>query len=291
MEDRVTIYRAIPCLLFIKIITVTMNRFYSYLALSGFFMLNIIVFALPAEANISVLNGLTHEYVTSVGSTIEGTIDIKNYSETSQYVKIYQTDYRFNFQGEVFYDEPGKLDRSNAGWIELSADYISVNAGEILSYKYKITVPDDSLMGSYWSVIMVEGVQEPDTTLENKLVSIQSVVRYGIQVITQIEDTGTMNLEFLDIQLLQEEVQYILQVDLENTGERFLRPFLKLELFDETGESRGVFESEKRKTYPGTSVRLTIPLSDLEMGKYQSLLVAETGEDEVFGVNLELEIK
>ncbi len=250
-----------------------------------------IFFPLSITAGISVENGLTHEFTVSPGNGYTGEIDITNYGDKDQYVKIYQKDYLFNYKGESFYEEPGSIARSNAGWIDINATYIKVPAHENINVRYEIKVPDDSLTGSYWSVIMVESVNEIDTSNLSKGVNIRTVIRYAVQIITDIENTGVRKLEFMATDLIKEDTVRYLQVDIQNPGERYFRPVLKLELFDDGGNSAGVFEAGPRKIYPGTSVRMKIILNDVAPGHYQGLLVADTGEDEVFGVNISVEIK
>ena len=138
---------------------------------------------------------------------------------------------------------------------------------------------------------MVEGINDIDTSKLSRGVNIQTVIRYAIQIITNVNNSGKRKLEFLAADLVKEDSVRYLQVDLINSGERYLRPVLKLELFDDSGTSVGVFNSEPRKTYPGTSVRIKVYIKNVPQGTYQALLVADPGEDEVFGVNLTLEIK
>lgn len=251
----------------------------------------VLVFPASLYAGISVENGLTHEFEVNPGNSYGGEIEIANYGDHDQYVKIYQKDFLFNENGESFYLEPGSVKRSNAHWIDIDASYIKIPAQRTIIVKYEIKVPDDTLTGSYWSLIMVEGVNNIDTGMLSKGVNVNTVIRYGIQIITSIGNTGSRKLKFLSTELIKEDTVRYLKVDIQNLGERYLRPVLKLELFDNEGKSIGVFQSGRRKIYPGTSVRMKIILTDVAPGKYQALLIADSDEDEVFGVNITLEIK
>ena len=71
---------------------------------------------------------------------------------------------------------------------------------------------------------------------------IRQVIRYGIHMVTHIGDTGVRRLEFLKTRLLREGERKILQVDIENIGERLLKSFLWAELYDEEGSHIGRFE-------------------------------------------------
>jgi len=83
----------------------------------------------------------------------------------------------------------------------------------------------------------------------------------------------------------------VLYVAVENPGERILRPKMNLELFDESGNSVGIINSDPRKAFPGTSVMSTLTLEGIKPGNYNGVLVADCGEDRLYGTNLTLEIE
>ncbi len=245
-----------------------------------------------AFAEISIENGLSHEFKVSPAGNYSGNIIIANYGNKDQYAKIYQKDYLFNYKGQSFYDTPGSLKRSNAKWIDLNATYVKVPAHGKIDVQYEIKVPHDSLVGSYWSVIMVEGVNGGiDTSKLSKGVNIQTVFRYAIQVITNVDNTGKRELKFLHAKLIRKDSVRYLQVDIQNPGETYLQPVLKLKLFNDSGQPAGIFKSLPRKIYPGTSTRISLPLKNILPGHYQALLVADPGGNKVFGINLSLEFK
>ena len=103
-------------------------------------------------------------------------------------------------------------------------------------------------------------------------------------MITNISNTGTRKLKFLTTKLLKENAEKrILQLDIENIGERLLRPLLWTELYDEKGNYVGRFEGGQLRTYPGTSVRFGFDLSHMPKGIYKVLIVADCGGDDLFG--------
>ena len=51
------------------------------------------------------------------------------------------------------------------------------------------------------------------------------------------------------------------------------------------------FDGERARVYPGTSVRRAIDLSRVPAGGYKALLVADAGEDNVYGATYTLEIE
>ena len=69
------------------------------------------------------------------------------------------------------------------------------------------------------------------------------------------------------------------------------KPDVTIELFDLNGLTMGVFSGLKKKIYPTTSTRYKIGLEGISAGKYTALLLADCGEEDVFGMNLDLAIK
>ena len=244
----------------------------------------------PLIGGVAVLNGLSHIYQSNSGELVKGWIEIQNSEATDQAVKIYQRDYLFNHTGETLYNDPNSHARSNASWIDLSTQYLILKPKEKTIIPFEIQIPwRDSLIGTYWSVIMVEGIDVVDSSKISKGIHVRTALRYAIQIINTIR-SGKPQLDFVDVALAKESGERFLKVDISNSGQRYLRPELILELFDATGNSIGVFKSKKRKTFPGTSVRMHIPLNEVKSGAYKAVLLADCGEEDVFGLNLTLEM-
>lgn len=251
------------------------------------------LFISPSKANagVVVVNGLSHIEEVVPGGVYRGIIELQNTAKGTQAVKFYQKDYRFNSAGETFYNPPGDHARSNAEWIDFSPAYLTLKASEKASVSYEIHVPaNESLYGTYWSVIMVEGMSPLEDTTINKGISINTQVRYAVQISTSIGKTGTKNLLFSQAGLRREEGKQFLTVDIENPADCLLVPQVSVELFDREGKSAGVFYSEKKKLYPGTSVRFWLPMEGVAPGSYQALLLADCSDETVFGVNVKVAI-
>ena len=247
-----------------------------------------------AESRVAIVGGLTHVRVVTAGETYSGVILLRNIGEEPEEVKVYQADYLFFSDGRNVYGEPGKSPRSNANWITLGPKSAMIPGNEILTVHYTINVPDNEMLtGTYWSMFMVEGIPKgsPEASQPEKAepsFGIKQVFRYGIQMVTHIGDTGSRKLKFLKTKVLREDEKRILQVDIENRGERWLRPFLWAELYDEKGSYIGRFEAGRLRTYPDTSVRFRVDLSQVPKGHYKALVVADCGGDAVFGATYTL---
>lgn len=251
-----------------------------------------LAFSIPGviSAGISVEGGLTREKTAGRGETYQGVITIKNQGDTPQELKIYQSDYRFTCEGVTSYGNPGEDPRSNAGWIAFSPGRFSVPPQERATLNYTVIVPDDeALLGTYWSMLMIECIPEssPEASGAQKernfSLGITQVMRYAVQMITHLGETGEKKIRFLQTKILKDGSSRILQVDMENIGERLLRPRLWCELYHEDGTSPGRFQGEQYRIFPNTSKRFTIDISSVSTGSYQALVVADCGENDLFG--------
>jgi hypothetical protein len=248
------------------------------------------------KAEIGVVNGLTHEKAVLPGDTISGLILLKNTGLEPEEVRLYQTDFFFTFDGKKFYNDPGKLDRSNSGWISYNPSRLTIAPQATREVKFTVRVPQDkSLLGTYWSIIMVENIprippEREDRTEKDIQFGIQQVMRYGVQVVTHIADSGERNIKFINTDLVRQGEKTFLVVDVENTGERWLRPVLWLDLYDGQGQHAGKFKGDKWRIYPGTSVRYSVDISSVVKGKYTALIVIDNNDDYVFGAQYNLNL-
>jgi hypothetical protein len=144
--------------------------------------------------------------------------------------------------------------------------------------------------------VIVEPISEgsPESIRSEKgkaTMGIRTVIRHAIQIVTNINNTGTSRIRFLNKRLISENGRRILEIDIENTGERWLSPFVWAELFNEQGRSIGKFEGTRFRIYPGCSVRQRIDLTDVPKGRYKALIVADNGDENIFGARLDLGVE
>lgn len=253
-------------------------------------------FADTAVAGISVLGGLTREATLDPGETHEGTIQLLNNSEEEAQVTIFQTDYVFYSDGSTLYNEPSTNSRSNAGWISFSPPRMTIPPGATVSVYYKITVPQKpDLRGTYWSVLMIEPLASAGRPVvqekEGKItLGVQTVIRYAVQMITNIGETGESNIKLVSNKLINLDGKRMLRTEIENTGERWLRPSVWLELYSESGQYTGRFKSDSKRIFPDCSVSHHLDLSDVPNGRYTALFIVDNGDDRVFGASFEMRL-
>ncbi len=252
------------------------------------------------SAQVSVIGDLSQDKDARPGETYTGAIVVRNDTNEPQEAKVYQTDYSFQFDGTNNYGEPGTLPRSNARWIAFSPSYLTIPPLGTMAVNYSVSVPADSpdhtLVGTYWSMLMVEGIQKgsAESSLPRKdkkaQMGIMQTIRYGIQIATSIAGTGTKKIEFIGARIVtQQDGKKVLQLDIRNTGEIGMRPEVYAELFNAQGASIGKFAGVRYRIYPGTSVRQNIDVSSVGKGTYKALVVVDAGGDDVFGAQYTLE--
>ncbi|WP_236978682.1 hypothetical protein [Membranihabitans maritimus] len=231
------------------------------------FTLLIILIPIISQGKIVVVNGLTHTFNLAGEDQSKGVIQLKNIGNESKSVLIYQTDYSFNYKGETRYGEPGSLDRSNAGWLNITPVSVTLEPKEEKQVNFSIEVPGDvELIGTYWSAIMVEPSDLLDEGQNRNGVRIRTVFRYAIQVITNINGTGKPDLDFIDVNLRNSGEESHLDIDVINKGNGFINAIMNVEIFDQQGSSIGVFSSKRLRTLPSTSKRYRVDIPKLERG-------------------------
>ena len=250
------------------------------------------IFSSSAFAAIIILNGLSHKFKIEGGEIYKGVIEISNTENVSQTVKLYQTDYTFSSNGNTEYGTPGTTKRSNALWLEIGESFFTLGPLEKRIINFQLLVPKmDTLSGTYWSVIMVEGVAPPDTTAPTGQFTINTVTRYGIQIIATAGNEGKRELKFNDTKIEYKENKKLLIADIANTGDFMFETLLICELYDAAGQKLKLKTAYRKKLYPNTSALFEIDLTGIPNGKYNTLLLADCEDDEAFGIQTQLEIK
>jgi len=253
--------------------------------------------AVGGMAQVGIVGALTHEYSAVPGNSYEGSIEVNNPGEEEQEIKVYQTDYIFYADGTVVYGNPGDLPRSNARWITLSPKQVIIPPKETIAVHFTIQAPDDeTLKGTYWSVIMLEPIAKgsPESSSPGSSrpsITVVEVLRYAIQVVTNFGESGTRSIKFGQMRLTAEDGRRSLSVDVENTGERWLRGGLWIDLYDSDGKYVGKYEGTRKRMYPQTSARYSVDLVGLANGSYKALIIVDCGGDDVFGINVNLVLK
>jgi hypothetical protein len=246
--------------------------------------------AASASAQISVVGSSVVENTSSPGERYEGSVLVRNASTVAQSVRVYQSDYTFFADGTSHFDAPGTSARSNAQWIKPSVSTLVIPPSSDVAVTYVVTVPAaDSLRGTYWSALMIEGEVTPPAITSGRQIGLGAVVRYAVQLATHLQATGSHKVRLGNQRLVVDSSgARSLELDVANIGERAYRPALWVELYDATGAQRAKVQQQRGLLYPGTSLRQHFAFGDLAPGSYKAVVFADTGDDEVLAAQYKL---
>lgn len=240
-------------------------------------------------AGIVVLNGLTHIHDAARGTTISGKIKVQNNGKKEAKFLIYQEDLAFPCDKNTV-EKDSVNARSLTKWLRTNVEEKTLQSNEVYDITYSFTIPQDLKQdGSYWSAIMIEGIDPIKENLEGG-VKIDTKVRYAIQVITNVGVIQSSKMTFENIGFLQKDsTTQSLNVKLKNNGIFLSKTKLSLEIYDDSGKKLKTIESTSKKMYPEKCNDFEIFIKDLPKGTYNGVVIADNGK-ELYGANVSLEI-
>lgn len=242
-------------------------------------------------ASIVVVNGLSHEHTLTGTQKAQGNVVIRNTGEKIKRAKVYKTDVYHYCTGETNFDEAVNRDRCSAKWTTISDNELILQPGQTFTLTYALNPPESlEKSGSYWAVIMVEEMEDLDTTLPNAGVKVNALVRYAIQIIGNYEKEAIKQLDILDVSLDTSKGYNQVKVSIQNPGNILMKPIMILEIYDTDGSQIARKEIPYQKIYPGFCKLFEIPITDVPSGKYEAILVADCGDENIYGLKLELEV-
>jgi hypothetical protein len=225
---------------------------------------------------IIVQDDMTKIYDVSIGESVGGTILLHNPSDASITIRVTQADFLYNAQNEHFFLEPGKYMRSNADWIRVSGSF-TVGARQSLHLPFTMSIPHTAtLEGSYWSVLLLEQDTGYATQSEQDLIFS---FRYNIQIISNIRNTGHVDLAFLDMFWIRDRVS----INMRNTGTRWFDATIKIDIYDHEANFIASYVSGGNRIYPDLEKNISIPFTPLPLGEYYAIIVADCGANQIFG--------
>jgi hypothetical protein len=245
----------------------------------------------PLRAQIAVMGSTVEERTAAPGETYAGTIIIRNLTRQTQPVRIYQSDYTFQADGTSHFDAPGTVARSNAMWITPSTKLVLIPPEGDMTVSYTVGVPAiDTMRGTFWSTIMIEGAVNAPGPAQSKQVSLGTVTRYAVQVATHLAGgAGKTSVSFANQRTrVETDGKIALELEVTNDGESAHRPLLWVELYDSKGAMLAKREQQRGLLYPGTSLKQTFLLGKLPPGDYKAAVFADAGDDLTFAAQYKL---
>jgi len=240
-----------------------------------FLVVVLLAFVGLLSASFVVLDDLVKMYNSSIGESMTGTIHVFNPQSTAVRIRISQADFTYNANEENFFLEPGKYHRSNADWIRFMRIH-TIPANQSVHVPFTISVPNRrALEGSYWSVLIIE----EDVELIPRPDEILVAMRYVIQVINTIDNTGRLDMTFRDVVFGHEGLSMILQ----NTGTVLINAVIRIDIFDTNTELVGRYTFTENRVYPELERRFRFPIEALGRGNYYAIIVVDCGNNRIFG--------
>jgi hypothetical protein len=190
-------------------------------------------------------------------------------------VRVSQADFTYNANEENFFLEPGKYHRSNADWIRFTRVH-TIPANQSLFIPFSITVPNQrQLEGSYWSVFVIE----EDIELIPRPDELMVALRYVIQIINTIDNTGKLDLAFKDVVFSHDSLSMILQ----NTGTVLINAVVRIDIFDANTDLVARYTFDGNRVYPELERRFRFSIQELRRGNYYAIIIVDCGDNRMFG--------
>lgn len=234
-------------------------------------------------AQIAVRTATIQEHDVTRGETYTGAVTVENLTDKPAHVRLYLTDYEFTADSGARFSPPGSLARSNAKWVVVSGSELVIPARGTAPASYTVHVPAvDTLAGTYWTVLMVESIPDPQREPGRNEIAISTVLRYAVQIVSHA-GTSDRSFRILDPKVTtNDDGTSTLQFDLHNDGRRGTTVRVRAELYDDSATKRGQFDQARGLLYPGTSVRQQFALGKLPSGRYKVLVTLDAGDDALF---------
>jgi len=249
-----------------------------------------------ASGGLLVLGSLLRTYALKPGDEVEAEILVQNVSAETQIARLYPTDYRRTEAGTLSFPEAGSLPRSNSRWVVGIPQEHVIPAGATVPVSFLVRVPADlSDMGTYWSVIMVQGfpLDDREAPAEMGRVMVREAFRTAVRVVTEVSTPGVpvvTSLRFADRALVMGENGAELHLAIENDGPSILRLSLWAEVLDLSGRVVGRLPAPGLALLPGEVGLRRMDLAELSPGRYEVLVVADGQGQDVFGARYQVEI-
>lgn len=242
-----------------------------------------VLLGLASAQSFNVSSPLVESFTVSPGGEVQGELVLTNTTDQPQALRLAQGDYQFVAGGTRF-EAPGTMQRSNARWLTLSRLEVALPPKGRVTVPYTLRVPTGQLEGSFWSAIFVEPAQAEVVATGGQVgVGVTQRLRYAVQILANIGDSGEPKLVFQNPRLLKDGKTRILQVEVRNQGNRFVRPDGRVELYTEEGRLTRSVEADRVVILPEAVVLLRIVLGEAAPGRYQAALILDDGGRFVFG--------
>jgi P pilus assembly chaperone PapD len=228
-----------------------------------------------------VISPIRAEHQVAAGSSETNIIQVRNEGTKPERVRVYLEDWTMNRQGDVTYSRPGKNPNSCASWIQLNPTDFRLDPGT-REVRYTITVPPTARPGSYWSVIIFEGMPATEAKPKGRKMGVHG--RIGtIIYITLGNPEIKPNFQDLKVKAGKKEPVFTLTLRNEGTGYfRLHKSFISVK--NSQGQEVARIEIPEIPVLPATTRDLEINLNKaLPKGDYLAEAVLDVGRRDFLG--------
>ena len=223
---------------------------------------------------------------------INGEIILQNTTDKPQRIKFNLREAIYACSEDRVFSKTNAHAQSATSWFNSPNMEKELGANEKYTYRYTIDIPaDENIKGSFWTVLMVSIENPIKEDIINKNIGIGTKIRYGVGLLTHVNELDDVNLNFQNINLNEgtSTKEKSLDVTIKNDGSFIERVALTLEVYDSHGNKVTELKTKSNLIFPNVCFNYTVDLSSLPPGKYECLLLADSRE-EFTGTNLTLSI-
>jgi hypothetical protein len=235
------------------------------------------------------VNPMTIELTATPGQSYTGSFEVVNsMGGAAEPARIYMEDWDKTATGEFVSRMMGTTERSCSSWLTLSPTQFDVPFHGAIDVKYTFSVPE-SATGSYWTFIMVEGVQKPTMPPSDRdgvQVFIGAKVRYGVRFVINVASGRQYQGKITEISIApptatdpkSPKAGLIAKVAFSNTGNTYVKPLGFFEIRNLDGDAVLRKDIAQFYVFPGRDRLLTVQIEKtLPPGEYIAVAVLDYG--------------
>jgi P pilus assembly chaperone PapD len=252
------------------------------LLIFGVSILCLFFWTLPVAAQVDlVISPIRVEHQVAPGASETNIIQVRNESTRPERVKVYLEDWTMDRKGNINYSRPGKNPNSCAAWIQVNPTDFRLDPGT-REVRYTITIPPGAKPGSYWTVIIFEGMPVQEGKPAGKKLGVHG--RIGA-VVYQTLGNPDIKAKFEDFKVDASKKEPIFLLTLVNSGAGFYRlkkSFISVK--NTQGLEVGRLEVPEIPVLPGATRDLEIQYKQkLPKGEYLAEAVLDVGRRDFLG--------
>ena len=171
------------------------------------------------------------EFFVEAGSNFSQSFAMFTQEEFNQTIKPSVEDWTLSPLGKVVIIPANQSPHSASDWVTLSVDPFELGALEQKTIDFSISVPSETVPGSYWTALTL--TTEPIPLEDQQGVSVQAAGRLAVIVYVHVLPLSS-SVETLDLYLDEETNEIVALV--QNMGDSVLRLSGNLNLLDTSGE-------------------------------------------------------